>query len=125
MPVRVVEVTLRAPGAVGGAVSREKFALIDVTGPTGNVHVVCVFEQTPFQPSNDEPPSGAALNVTDLPYPYSPEQIVPQSSFCPITRPLPVPPRFRLELNADRGRQVDLSAVSEASPRPRSARPAP
>jgi hypothetical protein len=41
--------------------------LIEVTGPTGNVQVVCVLGQTPFQPENTEPWSAAAVRVIVFP----------------------------------------------------------
>jgi hypothetical protein len=41
--------------------------LIDVIGPTGNVHVSCVRAQTPFQPSNVDPLSAFAVKVIDFP----------------------------------------------------------
>ena len=64
-------------------------------GPTANVQFVCVFEQTPFQPSKVDPWSGAAVSVTDLPKPYWAVHVGPQSSFDAVTRPLPLPPFVR------------------------------
>ena len=67
MPVRVADVVASEPGLLGGLVSWSKSALIEVTGPTGKVQVVSVFEQTPFHPENTEPWSGFAVSVSVFP----------------------------------------------------------
>lgn len=72
---------------------RSNCAVTFAFAPGENVHVTLAPEQSPDQPVNTEPASGAAVSVTGVPIITIAEHIVGQLMPEPDTDPPPVPDR--------------------------------
>jgi hypothetical protein len=70
-----------------------KVAVTDAAAVMAIVQVPVPLQPAPLQPVNVEPPAGAAVSVTDVPWPKLAEQVPPHEMppGLEVTVPLPVP----------------------------------
>src|SRR5207237_6920651 len=89
--LRVLSLTLRLGGEVGGVASRLNLTSTCVIGPAGNLQLRCVCAHRPPQPLNVDVASGCAVSETVSPNVRRRVHWAPQATSVAVTVPPPLP----------------------------------